>query len=1030
MAHLHRLFILLTMFLFVGSISAQQTKLSGTVADENRSPVAGVTVSVKGASIGTITDLNGEFSLQAPVNSTLVFSFIGYQTVEEKATVSPMYVSLKENLLEVDEVVVTALGIKKEKKALSYSITELKGDAFKIKDSNLATGLAGKVAGVNVVKPATGSMGSSRIIIRGNGSFGNNQPLYVVDGVPIDNSNFGQPGTWGGVDGGDGISSLNSDDIESMTVLKGGTAAALYGSRAANGAIVITTKQGLSGKTIVELNSSFTFDNPVVKLKDFQREYGQGLFGVAPSSLEMARYSGPCSWGSKLDGSSVIQFDGVMRPYVDAGKNNFSNFYNQASALNNNLSVSGGTEGTQYRVSVGDQRYKDLYPNSSMGRNNVSLSLHTELSKQITLRTNVMYMRERVKNRQNVNDYQSNGNVLLWTLPANIDIRSFSPAVDGNGNELLLSDMYVYFANPYFVAYNRHQKDAKDRMLGSLQLQYNFAENWYLRGRAGGDMIYRRSESVIPKGTGYNLEGNISAGSYFGGEFNAEAILGNNTRFNEKWALNTFVGWNSMAAWSESLSVYGDRFIQPNFNAVGNTETTSGGKSRSENYINSIFGQTELSFSNALFVTVAGRNDWFSALSLKGKTAPNHIFYPSAGLGFVVSQAVSLPSWIPYLKTRGSWAQSGGAVSPYSLALTYGYGQAINGNPTGFIDSGTIPNLNLKPLLSTSYEVGFDIRFLGNRLGLDATYYVRNTKDDIVNAQISSASGYNNVLINAGKISNQGVELLLTATPVKSKNVTWNSSLNFSYNKSEIKRITDNVTSFIIATSRTGLAGDQGSPAYIYQEVGEPYGIIKGYSYVRNENNQIVFDENGLPVRGEIKKLGEGVHPFTLGFSNSFSFKSFSLNILLDGKFGGSLFSGTNDMAYFFGNHKGTLYGREGGVIGQGVKQDGSINDKAVPAMDYYMYLANTISEAFVYDASFVKLREVSLGYNFPKQVVARLGLSDLTVSLVGRNLLTLYSKVPMVDPESSFTSGNAQGLEQWGLPTTQSWGFNLNVKF
>lgn len=1030
MVHLHRLFILLSLLLLSGGICAQQMALSGTVADENKLPIPGVSVSVKGTTIGTITGVDGEFSVQVPSGSTIQFSFIGYETVEVKATTPSINIVMKENMVEVNEVVVTALGIKREKKALSYSVTELKGDAFKVKDANLAAGLAGKVAGVNVVKPTTGAMGSSRITIRGNGSFGNNQPLYIVDGVPLDNSNYGQPGTWGGVDGGDGISSINSDDIESMSVLKGGTAAALYGSRAANGAIVITTKRGVQGRTRVELNSSFTFDNPIVRNDDIQYEYGQGLSGTAPNSIEMANMSGPVSWGSRLDGSDVIQFDGVMRPYSPVGKDNFKHFYNNAWALSNNLSVSGGGEHTQYRLSIGDQRFEDLYPNSNMERNNISLSLNTNLTKRVTLQTKVMYMRERVQNRQNVSDYSSNGNVLLWTLPANIDIRSLSAAVDASGNELLLSDAYVYFANPYFVAYKRHQEDAKDRVFGSMQLQYNITDNWYLRGRAGGDMIFRRSEVITPKGTGFDKDGGMSANSSFGGEANLEAILGYVNKFNDRWSLNAFAGWNSMIGWNESISAYGSRFIQPGFPVMGNTETTSGGKGRSENYINSLFGQAELSLHNMLFLTVAGRNDWFSALSMKGKTTPNNIFYPSAGLGFVVSEAVSLPTWVSFLKARGSWAQSGGGVGPYNLALTYGYGDAIGGNPTGSIGTETIPNLNLKPLTSTAYEAGFDIRFLDNRLGLDATYYVRNTKDDIIGAQISSSSGYGSVMINAGKISNQGVELLVTGTPVRGKNFNWNTSLNFSYNKSEIVRITDNIDKLIVATSRTGAAGDEGAPTSIYQEVGQPYGIIKGYSYVRDENNEIVYDKNGLPMKGEIKKLGEGVHPYTVGFSNNFSYKAFSLNILFDGKFGGSLFSGTNDMAYFLGKHKDTPEGREEGVIGKGVKQDGTPNDKVVPAMDYYMYVANNISEAFVYDASFIKLREISFGYNFPQTMVNKIGLSDLSLSLVGRNLWTLYSKVPMVDPESSYTSGNGQGLEQWGLPATRSWGFNLNVKF
>ena len=1030
MIYLHRTLMFLMLLLLPLLVKAQHITVTGSVSDQRGEPLVGVTVLIKGSLSGTVTGADGGFSLSAPADGIIQFSYIGFISAEKPVSREFMQVMLKEDLIMMDEVVVTALGMRKEKKALAYSVTELKEDAFRVKSPGLADGLAGKVAGINVVKPTTGAMGSTRIVIRGNGSFGNNQPIYIVDGMPIDNSNYGQPGLWGGVDGGDGISSLNSDEIESMTVLKGGTAAALYGSRAANGAIVITTKKGKQGKTSVELNSSYTLDTPIVSYSDFQQEYGHGLSGTVPTSVEMAKLSGPSSWGGRLDGSNVIQFDGAERPYTNVGKNNIRNFYNNAWALNNSLSISGGSENIQYRVAFGDQRYNDLFPNSKMERNNGSINLSAQLSPKITMQAHMMYLRERVLNRQNVNDYSSNGNVLLWTLPPSIDVRTLSPAVDANGNELLLSDIYVYFANPYFVAYHRRQKDAKDRLFGTFSLQYDINSHWYLRGRAGGDMIYRRSESVTPKGTGYDKEGYMGAGSSFGGETNIEGLLGYNNNFDEEWSLHAFAGWNSMITWSESVSASGSRFIQPDFHVLGNTQTTSGGQGRSENYINSLFGQAELSYRSMLYLTLSGRNDWFSALSMKGKTTPNNIFYPSTGLGFIASEAISLPSFIPFWKIRGAWSQSGGAVGPYNLALTYGYGEAINGYPTGHINSSTIPNLNLKPLTSISYEVGTDIRFFNYRLGLDVTYYIRNTRDDIVSAQISSGSGYNNVLINAGKIENKGIELLLTGTPVKTKTFSWDASFNFSYNKSRIAHITDNVKSFIVATSRTGAAGDEGSPAFIYQEVGEPYGIIKGYSFQRDENGEIIFDRNGFPRKGEIKKLGVGVHPCTAGFTNSFTYRKFHLNLLIDGKFGGSMFSGTNDMAYFLGTHKGTLPGRDEGVVGKGVKLDGSPNDKSVPAMEYYMYLANNISEAFVYDASFVKLRELSLGYSFPETVTGKLGLSQLTLSIVGRNLATLYDKVPMVDPESGYSSGNAQGLEQWGLPATRSWGFNLNVKF
>ena len=1031
----------------------------GTVTDAQGEPIIGASIQVKGTSTGTITDIDGKFNLAAQTGQLLMVSYIGYQSVQVKASTQPLNVTLKESAIAVDEVVVTALGIRKEKKALAYSVTEVKGDDMnRVKVANLATGLAGKVAGVNVSKPSSGVMGSSRIIIRGNGSLnGSNQPLYVIDGVPMDNSNYGQTGMWGGTDGGDGISSINSEDIESLSVLKGGTAAALYGSRAANGAIVITTKRGAVGKVKVEYNLSYTNEHLTFKNEDLQWEYGAGARGANPEQMAyatakqqaeamglpesmiptlvdkiaptLAKSINMLSFGSRLDGSDVMQFDGVRHPYIASGKNNFKNYYENAWALTNNLAVSGGTDKVQFRLAAGDQRFHDLMPNSKLGRNNLTLSVVSKLDDHLSLKANVMYVRERAKNRPGLGDLTANANASLYMLPPNMDVRLLKQRVDDQGMEFLPTAQ-TYIGNPYFIAYDHRNEDSKDRVIGSIEAQYNFTPNWYVRGRFGGDMINRRSKTVIPYGTATDADGQITHQSIYNGEFNAEAIAGyTNTFKDNQFSLDAFVGWNTMGTWYEQTLATGDGFIQPGLDAIGNTGITTGGNSRSESYINSLFGQVELSYRSMLYLTLTGRNDWFSALSYKGKSSANHIFYPSVGAGFIVSEAVKLPEWIPYLKIRGSWAQSGGAVGAYNLGLPYAYNQKFGKYPIGFIGSATIPNLNLKPLTSISYEAGIEARFLKNRIGVDFTYYVRNTKDDIVDAGVSSASGYEGVRINAGKVHNHGIELLLTAVPVQTKDFTWNTSLNFSYNQSEVKRITDDIDEFILETARTGHDGDNCGPAYIYHQVGEPYGIIKGIAYKRNANGEIMY-KDGLPMQDGIQKLGESVAPYTLGFNNSFSYKGFNLSFLIDAKIGGDVFSMTNAHMYSFGRHAGTLPGREGGVIGQGVKEDGiTPNDVKVDAMTYYMAVAG-ITEEFVYDASFVKLRELSLGYSFPQKWIKKLGMSYLSLSVVGRNLWNIYDDVPLVDPEATLNIGNGQGFESYGLPATRSIGFNLNVKF
>ena len=688
-------YLLLCCLLFIcSSLHAQQTDIKGIVSDSSGEPLPGVSISIKGTTFGTITNMDGQFTIRAKKGNTLIFSFIGYQTVEQKATDTPMKVTLQESSVQVDEVVVTALGIKKEKKALAYSVTEVKSEELnRVKVSNIANSLVGKVAGVNVVKPASGVMGSSRITIRGNGSLnGSNQPLYVIDGVPMNNGNYGQAGEWGGFDAGDGISSINSEDIESMSVLKGGTAAALYGSRAANGAIVITTKKGTAGKVRVEYNMSYTKDSPILKNNDLQWEYGCGANGMNPDQLAIATGAGygmtpeqaisqlaptlakqmsVMSFGSKMDGSNVTQYDGISRPYSPTARNNFKDFYDNAWSVTNNIAVSGGNEKIQFRVGAGDQRFHDMQPNSKLERNNITLNLTSRMNEHFSLKANIMYVRERAKNRPNLGDITSNANASLWQLAPNYGLSDMKITND-DGTEYEVNAQ-GYVINPLFVVYKNSQKDAKDRIIGSVEVQYNFTPNWYLRGRAGGDMINRRAENVTPWGTarGAVKEGNISNSAEYHGEFNTEAIAGYTNSFKDGLvSVDAFIGWNTMASWSDATSSYGDQFVVPGFNTINNTKTKSGGHSTSESYINSLFGQAEMSYKSMIYLTLTGRNDWFSALSYKGKTSPNHIFYPSVGLGFILSEAIQMPSWFPYLKLRGSWAQSGGAVGAYQLGLT------------------------------------------------------------------------------------------------------------------------------------------------------------------------------------------------------------------------------------------------------------------------------------------------------------------------------------------------------------------------
>ena len=1057
-------YLLLCCLLFIcSSLHAQQTDIKGIVSDSSGEPLPGVSISIKGTTFGTITNMDGQFTIRAKKGNTLIFSFIGYQTVEQKATDTPMKVTLQESSVQVDEVVVTALGIKKEKKALAYSVTEVKSEELnRVKVANIANSLVGKVAGVNVVKAASGVMGSSRITIRGNGSLnGSNQPLYVIDGVPMNNGNYGQAGEWGGFDAGDGISSINSEDIESMSVLKGGTAAALYGSRAANGAIVITTKKGTAGKVRVEYNMSYTKDSPILKNNDLQWEYGCGANGMNPDQLAIATGAGygmtpeqaisqlaptlakqmsVMSFGSKMDGSNVTQYDGISRPYSPTARNNFKDFYDNAWSVANNIAVSGGNEKIQFRVGAGDQRFHDMQPNSKLERNNITLNLTSRMNEHFSLKANIMYVRERAKNRPNLGDITSNANASLWQLAPNYGLSDMKITND-DGTEYEVNAQ-GYVINPLFVVYKNSQKDAKDRIIGSVEVQYNFTPNWYLRGRAGGDMINRRAENVTPWGTarGAVKEGNISNSAEYHGEFNTEAIAGYTNSFKDGLvSVDAFIGWNTMASWSDATSSYGDQFVVPGFNTINNTKTKSGGHSTSESYINSLFGQAEMSYKSMIYLTLTGRNDWFSALSYKGKTSPNHIFYPSVGLGFILSEAIQMPSWFPYLKLRGSWAQSGGAVGAYQLGLTYSYADAYRKYPVGSIDNGTIPNLNLKPLTSISYEGGFEARFFNNRFGIDFTYYVRNTKDDIVNAGISTASGYGNVKINAGKVNNHGYELSLGWNDRAGKVNYWVKA-NMSYAKNKIIYMDEVVPNepYMAETGRsTGLNYGYLFDRFLQKDDFDADGKLK----VDANGEQILPKMSlGTPRPGDtlFKDLnGDGVidgddktyfgyarHPeYVFGFLGGFSWKNFEFSMqwtaamnasrILEGEYRNAFGSTNSRMLLKFL------------ADGRWTEENPCSRFPRLTFMNKTHYLEDT--DLWLMNGSYLRLKTAEISYTFQnKDFLKKIGVESVRLYCNGYNLLTLFSDLNDIDidPEGKTSGGDNT------YPNVRIYNFGINVSF
>lgn len=1004
---------------------AQQT-VTGTVTSDGESLI-GVNIIEKGTSNGVLTDLDGNYSIKVGEDATLVFSYTGYET-QEVAVGSQTKIDVQLSAgVNLDEVVVTALGIQKEKKALTYSVSEVDPAGFaEAREMNVVNSLSGKVAGVNVSTTSTGAAGSSRVVIRGNNSLsGTNQPLYVVDGIPIDNTNLGSAGMWGGSDGGDGISSINPEDIESISVLKGASAAALYGYRSANGVILITTKSGSKRKGIgVEFNSSVRTES-LINTYDFQREYGHGRNGTAPTTVDQALEEQLYAWGEPLDANrNVMQFDGVERPYGDAG-DNIDRFYETGLTFINTLTLTGGSDKVNFRFSASNLDNSDIMPNSGLTRRNFTLRTNAQLSERFSASVSAMYVHEQADNRPRLSDSPGNANYTAWSLPATIDVETLQGdpnklGAGEDGTELQFNDN-VFVTNPYWAAHQFDNDSKKDRLMGKVQLQYDIVGGLYARGRIGLDRFTNRTRNLTPYGTAYSPRGQLSEGQQEVQELNTELLLGYDQDLTDNISISVFAGGNQQRNFSESLGGSGNNFNIPFLHAIGNLQNQSVNYGFSEWQVNSLFGSAEVGLMRAFYVNGTYRNDWFSTLTspIEGAGGDNNQGYYSAGVSAVLSDLLVMPRTIDFLKLRASYATGSGpgvAASPYQLNLTYGiFGQGHLGQALGGITNGSIPNANLIPLLTKELEFGLDMRLFTGRLGIDLTYYDRTTENDIISAAVSSTSGFGSKIVNLGEMSNKGIELLLTGTPIKTQDFTWDINLNYAYNDNVVVSLLDP------DNDEESIRGDESRTrsAYIEHVEGLPYSQVAGFAYVRDEAGEIVLDDNGLPQQGEFTHFGTGVAPTMVGFGSTFRYKNFSLNFLIDSRWGGKIYSATNAFAYLRGLHKETLEGRETGI--------GSIPAEDVE--DYYGRIYS-ITEQFVYDADYVKLRQIQFTYNLPSSVIANLPISGLNVGIGARNVGLLYSAADNIDPESTYNVGNAQGLEMFGVPATRSVQFNLGVRF
>jgi len=1037
---IQKLLKLFFVFFVLGTISmqAQTTLVSGTVTDAlDGTTLPGVNVVIKGTATGATTDFDGHYSVEvSDPNGILQFSFIGYTTQEVSVNGNnTLDIAMQASNEALDEVVVTALGIRKEAKALGYSVTQVEGSELTVIPTTSAiNNLQGRVAGVNVTQNATGAAGSTRVIIRGSSSLtGNNQPLYVVDGIPITNQTNGSAGMWGGSDGGDGISAINPDNIESMSVLKGGAATALYGSRAANGVIIITTKTGSSQEGFgVELSSAFTMDKVNTDLYNYQTQYGQGQFGEKPVNQEAALSQAFSSWGAKLDGSSVPQWDGVSRPYSYVG-NNAEKFYETGFTANNTIAISDANETMNYRFSYSNLYNEDVMPNAGLNRHTFAINAGAKLADKLTSNVSAQYIHEKVDNRARLSDAPGNANYSAGLLPPNVNVNFMEPGHNEDGTERRISSG-TFTQNPYWSAYNFSNDDLKNRFIGSFTIRYDILDWLYLSGRAGIDYQNISRTGVTPWGTAYQPNGSMNVSNIATTQVDGDIILGIDREIIDRLSISAFVGGNSNTVRNETLTVGGSNFIVPGLEDIGNLSSQSRSRGFSERALSSVYGSIELAWDSWAYLTWTGRNDWFSTLSFPDKEEPNDDFYQSLSGSVILSEAFEMGSAINFLKVRAGYSEvAGGADAAYQLALTYAiFGNGFLGQPLGRINGSQIPNSVLVPSGKTEWEIGADGRFLENRLNFDIALYGNQTKNDIVGVGASLASGYGSALQNISIIENTGVEILVGGTPVRTDNFEWYTSFNYTYNSSEIVATDDVDSEISLGTARS-------RNVQIKQIVGEDFGTIVGTTYVRDDNGTIMYDYDpsdpiSVPraITGGQDILGVGVPPSIWGWSNTLTYRNWNLFFLIDGKNGAQIYSGTNMSLTGNGLHEQTLAGRETGLEVSGIDSNGAPFTTTVAPADLAIYYGREtgIAERWVEDADFIKFRQLSVGYTFESKLMDKTFLEAVSINFIASNLFYISRSIENIDPEAAYTNNNAQGLEWFGLPSTRSYGLNFNIKF
>jgi len=1051
--YVRQVLCLMVLLLGTSSWAWAQNVVTGTVEDAD-GPLIGASVLVKGTTRGTITDFDGNFSIEANEGDVLEISYMGYSAQSVTVSSGPVHVTMSEDTEVLSEVVVTAMGIKRERKALGYEVGEVKGDALtKAKEVNVANSLAGRVAGLVVQETAGGASGSTRVVLRGNTEItGNNQPLYVIDGVPLDNTSYGQAGTEGGYDLGDGISSINPDDIESMSVLKGPAAAALYGSRASHGVILITTKKADTGdaKWSVDYNGTLTFDVQSSQWDNVQKVYGMGSNGQYNYDAISLTNS---SWGPKADEGLILRyFDGVERPF-NIIPGNTSNFFRTGLTANNTAIVSMNTGKTGLRFTYSDMRNQDILPNSNMSRNTLNLRANTSLG-PVDLDFSVNYVHENVKNRPALGDDKSNVGKNLMTLASTYDQKWLKNYQDEKGEYQNWNGRDVYNVNPYWDMYKNKNRSHKDLLRMHGKIVYNIIPQLKVQATVGAELNrFDFMDFKYPTTPGFE-SGRLQKSAFNNRMFNAE-VLGVYTDTWGDFDFTATVGANVYNVLNRTTVNTGVDMSVRDVVAMTSFEEQATQEDSYRKRIVSVFGSANLGWRHMLYLDATVRGDKSSALA-KNK---NLYVYPSVSGSWVFSELIkSNRKVLPYGKLRLSWAEVGSDTDPYQLNLRYTKSQYnFPGYSIGSIYGNIMPNDNLKPTRTRSWEAGFETKWCNQRISLDFTFYHQTSRDQIIGMAVSPTSGYDYQLINAGKILNQGFEITFGARLVSVKDFTWDLNINWSKNNNKVLKLVE-------GTTELELTKASWCNVYVSAREGHKYGSICGPAMLRNDEGRVIIDEaTGYPkYTDENKVLGNVQWDWTGGVSTTLRYKMVSLHALFDIKVGADLFSMSERSAYETGKAKATLEGRaewyaseearkEAGVttlaewrqvggekvngyIADGVIQnpDGSFreNDVCVNPEKYWYEVSRNSPELFIFDNSYIKCRELTLSLDFPKAWLDKKGIvKRVGISFVARNPFIVWKNIKDIDPDAQYNTSGL-GLEYGSLPSRRSYGFNFNIKF